>query len=283
MIHPRIRRAPAALAAALGLAAAGWLAAPAASASPARPSPLTGGAAEHAPSPRATLAYWTAARLRSARPADLIHAGVRPSVRPATGRPAGRAARVAGGLPAGDGLAVSPQSGGGSADAFSYPFPYDSFTPPQSLWKTYPYEVNGKLFFTNDGADYVCSATSVASASGTKDENEIWTAGHCLVNTEADNQVVDSSAVFIPAYNGNKTLKKELRAVRRVHLDRRLGDLDRLVQEPRPERGRGRDDGEELIEHRQDPGSRRRLGRVRLELPGQRAVRGLRLPGGQPL
>ncbi len=44
---------------------------------------------------------------------------------------------------------------------------------------------------------------AVASASGTRNENEIWTAGHCLVNTEANNQVVDSSAVFIPAYNGN--------------------------------------------------------------------------------
>jgi hypothetical protein len=218
MIHRRItlrrRRAiPAALAAA-GLATAllgtVGLAAPAASASPAQagPSPVTGGAAEHALSQRATLAYWTAARLRSARPADLITAGPRASVRPATARPTGKAARVAGGLPAGAGIAAPASNGGGSVAAFTYPFPFDSFTPPQPLWKTYPYEVNGKLFFSNDGGNFVCSATSVASASGTKNENEIWTAGHCLVNTESNNQVVDSSAVFIPAYNGNKTLKK---------------------------------------------------------------------------
>ncbi len=210
MIH-RItlrRAAPAALAAA-GLATAllgtAGLAAPAASASP---SPVTGGAAEHALSQKATLAYWTAARLRSARPADLITAGPRASVRPATARPTGKAARVAGGLPASAGIAAAASNGGGSVAAFTYPFPFDSFTPPQPLWKTYPYEVNGKLFFSNDGGNFVCSATSVASASGTKNENEIWTAGHCLVNTESDNQVVDSSAVFIPAYNGNKTLKK---------------------------------------------------------------------------
>jgi hypothetical protein len=222
MTHPRIpgRRAVPAALAALGLAAAGWLAAPAAGASPARPGPgpVAGGTAGHVLSQRATLAYWTAARLRSARPADLIDAGTRPSVRPATARPAGKAAQVAGGRPAGAGDAAlrapgqltsgAARTGGGSADAFTYPFPYDSFTPPQALWKTYPYEVNGKLFFTNDGGNYVCSATSVASASGTKDENEIWTAGHCVVNTEASNQVVDSSALFIPAYNGNKTLKK---------------------------------------------------------------------------
>jgi hypothetical protein len=210
MIHRiTLRRAVPAAVAAAGLATAllgtAGLAAPAASASP---SPVTGGAAEHAMSQKATLAYWTAARLRSARPADLITAGPRASVRPATARPTGKAARVAGGLPAGAGIAAPASNGGGSVAAFTYPFPFDSFTPPQPLWKTYPYEVNGKLFFSNDGGNFVCSATSVASASGTKNENEIWTAGHCLVNTESNNQVVDSSAVFIPAYNGNKTLKK---------------------------------------------------------------------------
>ena len=107
------------------------------------------------------------------------------------------------------GFAAASQAAAAAApDAFSYPYPYDSFTPPQALWKTYPYDLNGKLFFTNDGSGYVCSATSVGSASGTKDENEIWTACHCPVNTEALTKVVDSSALFIPAYNGNKTLEK---------------------------------------------------------------------------
>ena len=39
------------------------------------------------------------------------------------------------------------------------------------------------------------SSSAVASASGTRLENEIWTAGHCLVNTEANNHIVDSSAL----------------------------------------------------------------------------------------
>jgi hypothetical protein len=63
--------------------------------------------------------------------------------------------------------------------------------------------VNGKLFFSNNGGNYVCSATSVASASRPSNENEIWTAGHCAANTSGNTHLWDTSAVFIPAYNGN--------------------------------------------------------------------------------
>ena len=115
---------------------------------------------------------------------------------------AGPARPVAAGLPNGH-AAPTPSTKSISPEAFPYPYPYDSFTPSWALWRTYPYEVNGKLFFTNNGSGSVCSATAVASASGTKNENEIWTAGHCLVNTETNNQIYDSSALFIPAYNGN--------------------------------------------------------------------------------
>ena len=210
MIH-RItlrRAAPAALAAA-GLATAllgtAGLAAPAASASP---SPVTGGGRRARAEPeghaglldRGPAALGPARRPHHRGPAGVSPAGDCPADR--EGCAGGR------GLPASAGIAAAASNGGGSVAAFTYPFPFDSFTPPQPLWKTYPYEVNGKLFFSNDGGNFVGSATSVASASGTKNENEIWTACDCLVNTESDNQVVDSSAVFIPAYNGNKTLKK---------------------------------------------------------------------------
>jgi len=155
-----------------------------------------------APSAKAVLAYWTPARLRAAKPASVIVAGTKPKAIPATGKQPGKPGQVAGGLPSGH-AAVTPSTKAISPQAFPYPYPYDSFTPSWALWRTYPYEVNGKLFFTNNGSGFVCSATAVASASGTKNENEIWTAGHCLVNTEANNQVYDSSAIFIPAYNGN--------------------------------------------------------------------------------
>jgi len=155
-----------------------------------------------APDAKAVLAFWTPARLRAAKPAGVIIAGKQSNVLPPTGKQPGRAGHVVGGLPNGR-LAPTSATRTISPEAFPYPYPYDSFTPSWALWHQYPDEVNGKLFFENNGSGFVCSATAVASASGTSNENEIWTAGHCLVNTEANNQVVDSSALFIPGYNGN--------------------------------------------------------------------------------
>jgi hypothetical protein len=195
---------------ACGLCVAGltvaWLAAPAASAQASAQKATPSGAMHgtvKVPSARTVLAYWTPARLRQAKSADVIIAGKAPKVQAPTTKTPGKAGQVAGGLPNGQGLAAVQPAKAVSPLAFTYPYPYDSFEPAPSLWPTFPYEVNGKLFFVNDGASFVCSATSVASASGTSDENEIWTAGHCLVNTEVLNRIVDSSAVFIPAYNGN--------------------------------------------------------------------------------
>lgn len=152
---------------------------------------------------KAVRAYWTPARLRAAKSVDVVVTGSKPHVLPPATRTPGKPGQVAGGFARGQGAAVTPAIQKASPSAFSYPYPYDSFTPAQSLWRTYPYEVNGKLFFTNNGSGYVCSATAVAGVHGTSNENEIWTAGHCLVNTGGNNQRVDSSALFIPAYNGN--------------------------------------------------------------------------------
>lgn len=171
-------------------------------ASPAAASPAVVIHRAAAPSPKAVLAYWTRARLRAAKPASVIIARTKPKAIPATGKQPGQPGQVAGGRPNGH-AAVSRSPKTITPEAFPYPYPYDSFTPSWALWRTYPYEVNGKLFFVNNGSGFVCSATAVASASGTSNENEIWTAGHCLVNTEANNQIYDSSAIFIPAYNGN--------------------------------------------------------------------------------
>ncbi|HEV2373833.1 MAG TPA: hypothetical protein VGS19_16880 [Streptosporangiaceae bacterium] len=150
----------------------------------------------------AVLAYWTLARLRAAKPLDVITAGARPPAHPVVLHPTGKAGHITGGAPHVHTRVPVLPSHVRPAD---YPFPYDSFNVPVSDYTSYPFSMNGRLFFTNNGAGYSCSATSVGSHNGTGNENEIWTAGHCLVNTEAGNQVVDSSAVFIPAYNGNSS------------------------------------------------------------------------------
>jgi hypothetical protein len=160
-----------------------------------------------ATSEQATLAYWTPARIESAKALSVVSAGAA-APRATTQRPTGKLGRVAGSPATGTKGSVARQTEATQAPATS---PYDSFevTPAPTkkgngngVWKDWPYDLNGALFFENDGADYVCSGTSVASSSGSSDENEIWTAGHCAINTESLTGVWDSSAIFIPAYNG---------------------------------------------------------------------------------
>ena len=197
---------------------------------------------------------------------------------PAHGQPPGKPGHVAGGLPAGRGRRY-PSHRASTPEAFPYPYPYDSFTPSSALWPTYPYKVNGKLFFTNNGGSFVCSATAVASASGTSNENEIWTAGHCLVNTEPEQPerpVVDSSAVFIPAYNGNvSNFDPYGEFVWNGGWDTSSAwyhNSDLTEDEAAMTVGTSSTTGRTL-------GQVRGLGRIRLELARQRAVRRLRVPG----
>src|ERR1700734_2468234 len=88
------------------------------------------------------------ARPRAAKPVSVIVARTRPKAIPATSKQPGQPGQVAGGRPNGH-AAVAPPTKTITPEAFPYPYPYDSFTPAWALWRTYPYEVNGKLFFTN--------------------------------------------------------------------------------------------------------------------------------------
>jgi hypothetical protein len=155
---------------------------------------------------QATLAYWTPARLRSAKIVTAAATHAPRMASPAVAKPNGKAGAVKGGLPAGASASASVALAAPSATpaAFSYPFPYDSFTLPNSAYQKYPYRENGAIFFVNDGSDFACSGTTVAGVNGSSDENEVWTAGHCVANTEGGNEF-DSSAIFIPAYNGAVT------------------------------------------------------------------------------
>lgn len=148
----------------------------------------------------ATLAYWTPARMKAAKPVDVIAAGASQSLE-ATHNATGKPGAVPGGAPLG------AKTAGGSSVHPATTDPYDSFQVSTADTKKFPYELNGALFFTNNGSDYSCSGTSVASFDSSSAENEVWTAGHCLVNTEANNQIHDSFAEFIPAYDGAKCCK----------------------------------------------------------------------------
>ena len=155
---------------------------------------------------KATLEYWTEARRKSAIDVDIVQAGT-PHTQAVREVSHGKPGKVAGGRPDGSSLATKITRPGASPAAYTYPFPYSSWNVKPNVYKKWPYSVNGKIFFTNNGGNYVCSGTVVASYNGV--QNEVWTAGHCLVNTVTNNQVVDSYLEFIPAYNGNKTGKAQ--------------------------------------------------------------------------
>jgi hypothetical protein len=70
-------------------------------------------------------------------------------------------------------------------------------------YKDKPFRMFGKVFFSIGTADFVCSATSVKSATF----DLALTAGHCVFD-DIDNVFVDDF-LFVPAFNGNKpTLRK---------------------------------------------------------------------------
>jgi hypothetical protein len=109
--------------------------------------------------------YWTAARMSSAKPADIgsTFASTAAPARGTSTKIAGTSARKPGGGP----------------------------TPSASIIKS-----TGKVFFTLGGVNYVCSGS--ATSSGNKDV--VSTAGHCV--NEGPGAFATNWA-FVPAYNNN--------------------------------------------------------------------------------
>jgi hypothetical protein len=85
--------------------------------------------------------------------------------------------------------------------AFTYPFAYNfSYVQMAYVNALIPYSTFGKLYFTNNGSDYVCSGTSVTSGAGNK--SLILTAAHCLHNGDNSPSSWSSNILFIPAKLG---------------------------------------------------------------------------------
>jgi hypothetical protein len=101
--------------------------------------------------------YWTPERMRNAEPANKVLSGT-------FAAPAKKPKALAG-------------------NAVQVPPPYTS----------QPTSTNGKVFFTEDGLNYVCSGTALLSGN----KSVVWTAGHC-VNDGAGTFVTNWA--FVPAY-----------------------------------------------------------------------------------
>ncbi|HEY5820465.1 MAG TPA: hypothetical protein VIT20_00725 [Propionibacteriaceae bacterium] len=130
---------------------------------------------------KAVSSYWTPKRMKAAKSldkvSDLSLAGKAPKFK-------------ANSAPQADGPAVSvkPSTSSKTKKGLSaqttYPnFPYYSFGA----------RTNGKVFFSRNGGNYVCSATVVNSEG----KSLVWTAGHCVV----DGKIWDSNFAFVPSYN----------------------------------------------------------------------------------
>lgn len=142
---------------------------------------------------QATIAYWTEARMDSAqeltiRPGRNLRMGL------SNDGPDGPAQSV----DASDDVAGRSVAGTEVRPAgYTYPFPFTRYAPELALRFIFPYRAVGKLFFVQNGGNFVCSA---ASAPGGP-RQIVWTAGHCLSN---GNSVWSTNVLFVPARrNGN--------------------------------------------------------------------------------
>jgi V8-like Glu-specific endopeptidase len=124
--------------------------------------PAAGAPKKNPKSPQETSAYWTEEKMKSAKPRDRA-------------KPGGGG----GGKPAKDWSRYSvPLSGGAYAGEN---------------------RKVGKVFFTIDGANYVCSGTAVTATTGV---NLVWTAGHCLTDGPGHDA---TNFMFVPGYyNGQE-------------------------------------------------------------------------------
>jgi len=147
--------------------------------------------------------YWTEERMRNAKAKKVTVDGPpeEPSGDPAS-LPEGPAVKIAPAAPGGGTVSEASSAGvqptASTTDGYTYPAPFSrhevfsSYTAPQ-------YRTNGKLFFTQNGTNFVCSATAVNSGPSTDPGNlsTVWTAGHCVSDGAG---AFSTNVIFVPAY-----------------------------------------------------------------------------------
>ena len=121
--------------------------------------------------------YWTPKRMRHALPAELLlDDSARPKV---TDAPIPTEPEVVI-EPAEADASIALTRSGGRARRAGAPIPYDRVEITNT--GDAPFRTHGKVFFSSDGVNYVCSG-SVVTSSG---ENLVVTAGHCVYDPASD-------------------------------------------------------------------------------------------------
>jgi len=134
------------------------------------------------------LKYWTAERMREAKPMPMPRADRRAPITGAAEASAKRARYVEGTQPA----RRRPAASLTPAEVYPYPYPYTRFALDKALWKKFPYRTIGKLFGRMNGKDFSCTGASVTSPG----RHLVWTAGHCV--SDGAGAFVDR-LLFVPA------------------------------------------------------------------------------------
>jgi hypothetical protein len=141
---------------------------------------------------QAVEAYWTPARMRSATPVE-DSAAYKAAVSTYAQRQMAaqrKAMTSPGGIRPAPATphSVAPQTGGAGVPDFVP----DAINPGYAYWQPTA-RTSGKVFFSFNGAPYVCSGTIVNSEG----QNSVWTAGHCVF----DSGVWMANWQFVPAYD----------------------------------------------------------------------------------
>jgi hypothetical protein len=105
-------------------------------------------------------------------------------------------------LEASGALSPAPQLGGGPFVFSRYQLFPEFPSSPGFMYRIFPYNLTGKLFFTIPGqGNFVCSASSMNSANN----SVVWTAGHCVVSPTQAGPLFHTNMLFVPGYRGEPT------------------------------------------------------------------------------
>jgi hypothetical protein len=166
------------------------------------------------PSREAVTRIWTAAAKAAARPMPLREVVGTPVPAPASLLKTGTPGSVPGNPPAGARRRVrqtvpipeelrdvspAPEFGPGSTVWYDYPPPSSLFVPILDyVYPVYPHTAVGKLFFSDLGTNFVCSASSITSNGtwGAGNRQTVVTAGHCC----SDSGRFFTNFLFEPAH-----------------------------------------------------------------------------------
>jgi hypothetical protein len=151
-------------------------------------------------------AYWTPERMASAQPMEIVITSgsgpqaPEPSSLKVTGDPVAIPGNGPGQLPASQlGLQTLPSPASAVTAWYPYPYPYATVQFGGDLPTRYPLNTNGKVFFTQNGGNYVCSGTSTTSGVG-GNRRLAWTAGHCVHAGNGSSASWSTNVLFCPSY-----------------------------------------------------------------------------------